>query len=84
MAEKLKGPGSRRPPSRGDAAAAEAVKRAHPAHWAAAAGGLHRGSVPSPPDPAQIDSWLRVNADNTVTLFHGWSELGQGSPTAVR
>jgi CO/xanthine dehydrogenase Mo-binding subunit len=25
-----------------------------------------------------------VNSDNTVTLFHGWAELGQGTPTAVR
>jgi nicotinate dehydrogenase subunit B len=44
---------------------------------------LHLGSVPGPPDPAQIDSWLQVNPDNTVTLFHGWTEMGQGSPTAV-
>jgi nicotinate dehydrogenase subunit B len=39
--------------------------------------------VPGPPDPAQIDSWLQVNPDNTVTLFHGWTEMGQGSPTAI-
>jgi CO/xanthine dehydrogenase Mo-binding subunit len=45
---------------------------------------LHLGMVPGPPDPAQIDSWLQVNPDNTVTLFHGWVEMGQGSPTAVR
>jgi nicotinate dehydrogenase subunit B len=45
---------------------------------------LHTGAVPGPPDPAQIDSWLQVNADNTVTLVHGWTEMGQGSPTAVR
>src|SRR5262245_17364321 len=44
----------------------------------------HTGAVPGPPDPAQIDSWLQVNPDNTVTLFHGWTEMGQGSPTAVR
>src|SRR5437764_807232 len=44
----------------------------------------HLGTVPGPPDPAQIDSWLQVNPDNTVTLFHGWTEMGQGSPTAIR
>jgi CO/xanthine dehydrogenase Mo-binding subunit len=49
-----------------------------------AASASHTGVVPGPPDPTQVDSWLQVNSDNTVTLFHGWSELGQGSPTAVR
>jgi nicotinate dehydrogenase subunit B len=49
-----------------------------------AASPLHLGTVPGPPDPAQIDSWLQVNPDNTVTLFHGWTEMGQGSPTAIR
>jgi nicotinate dehydrogenase subunit B len=44
----------------------------------------HLGLLPGPPDPNQIDSWLQVNPDNTVTLFHGWVEMGQGSPTAVR
>ncbi|HEY4348387.1 MAG TPA: molybdopterin cofactor-binding domain-containing protein [Gaiellaceae bacterium] len=44
----------------------------------------HTGAVAGPPDPTQIDSWLQVNADNTVTLFQGWTELGQGTPTAVR
>ena len=44
----------------------------------------HTGVVPGPPDPTLVDSWLQVNPDNTVTLFHGWTELGQGTPTAVR
>jgi nicotinate dehydrogenase subunit B len=44
----------------------------------------HIGTVPGPPDPTQIDSWLQVNPDNSVTLFQGWAELGQGTPTAVR
>jgi CO/xanthine dehydrogenase Mo-binding subunit len=44
----------------------------------------HTGAVPGPPDPTQIDSWLQVNPDNSVTLFQGWTELGQGTPTAVR
>jgi CO/xanthine dehydrogenase Mo-binding subunit len=45
---------------------------------------LHTGAVPGPPNPALVDSWLQVNSDNTVTFFHGWAEMGQGSPTAVR
>ncbi len=45
---------------------------------------LHKGYAPGPPDPAQIDSWLQINSDNTVTLFHGTVEMGQGSPTALR
>src|SRR5258707_406267 len=44
----------------------------------------HTGALAGPPDPTQIDSWLQINPDNTVTLFHGWVELGQGTPTAVR
>jgi nicotinate dehydrogenase subunit B len=44
----------------------------------------HTGALPGPPDPVLIDSWLQVNSDNTVTLFQGWTELGQGTPTAVR
>jgi CO/xanthine dehydrogenase Mo-binding subunit len=48
-----------------------------------AASPAHLGGLPGPPDPAQIDSWLQVNSDNTVTLFHGWTEMGQGSPTAI-
>src|SRR5262245_55921569 len=44
----------------------------------------HTGAVPGPPAATQIDSWLQVNPDNTVTLFHGVAELGQGTPTAMR
>jgi CO/xanthine dehydrogenase Mo-binding subunit len=44
----------------------------------------HTGALPGPPDPTQVDSWLQINSDNTATLFHGWVELGQGTPTAVR
>ena len=44
----------------------------------------HTGALPGPPDATQVDSWLQVNSDNTVTLFAGWTELGQGTPTAVR
>jgi CO/xanthine dehydrogenase Mo-binding subunit len=46
--------------------------------------GSHTGALAGPPDPTQVDSWLQINPDNTVTLFHGWVELGQGSPTAIR
>ena len=45
---------------------------------------LHTGATPGPPDPTQIDSWLQINPDNTVTLYHGVVEMGQGSPTALR
>ncbi len=58
--------------------------RAGAANDPGAASALHTGALPGPPDPTQIDSWLQVNPDNSVTLFHGWAEMGQGSPTAVR
>jgi nicotinate dehydrogenase subunit B len=49
-----------------------------------AASATHTGALPGPPNAALIDSWLQVNPNNTVTLYHGWAEMGQGSPTAVR
>jgi nicotinate dehydrogenase subunit B len=58
--------------------------RAGAANDPGATSASHSGAVAGPPDPKQIDSWLQVNPDNSVTLFHGWAELGQGSPTAVR
>ena len=61
-----------------------AVAAAGAANNPTAVSPIHVGSVPGPPDPAQIDSWLQVNPDSTVTLFHGWTEMGQGSPTAIR
>jgi nicotinate dehydrogenase subunit B len=51
---------------------------------ASAIAASHSGALPGPPDPTQIDSWLQINPDNSATLFHGWTELGQGTPTAVR
>jgi nicotinate dehydrogenase subunit B len=42
-----------------------------------------RGGVAGPPDANAIDSWLQVNADNTVTIYHGRVELGQGSSTGL-
>src|SRR5258708_17141397 len=50
----------------------------------AAASATHTGALPGPPNAALIDSWLQVNPNNSVTLYHGWAEMGQGSPTAVR
>ena len=43
--------------------------------------------APSPegylPDLTQVDSWLRVNADNTVTVTSGQTDQGQGTQTAL-
>jgi nicotinate dehydrogenase subunit B len=44
----------------------------------------HSGETPGPTDPNQIDSYLEINDDNTATLYTGWVELGQGTPTALR
>jgi CO/xanthine dehydrogenase Mo-binding subunit len=41
-------------------------------------------AVPGPPAMNDIDSWLRVNPDNTVTVYLGKEELGQGSTTGLR
>jgi CO/xanthine dehydrogenase Mo-binding subunit len=37
-----------------------------------------------PPDVTQVDSWLAINADNTVTMFPGKHEFGQGTWTGYR
>ena len=47
----------------------------------------HTGAFPATtatPDATQIDNYLQINPDNTATLFTGWVELGQGTPTATR
>ncbi len=62
---------------------AGAAGSAKAANSPSAASALHTGAVPGPPDAAQIDSWLQINPDNSVTVFQGWAELGQGTPTAV-
>jgi CO/xanthine dehydrogenase Mo-binding subunit len=36
-----------------------------------------------PPDPSFVDSWIAVHADNTVTVFLGKCELGQGAATGL-
>jgi nicotinate dehydrogenase subunit B len=35
------------------------------------------------PDLTQVDSWITLNADNTVTVTHGETELGHGTPTGI-
>src|SRR5690349_4853035 len=42
-----------------------------------------RGVVSGPPDPAQIDSYLAIHADNTATIYLGYVDLGQSGPTAL-
>src|SRR6266699_404996 len=43
-----------------------------------------RGTVSGPPDDAEIDSYIAIHPNNTVTIFSGYVELGQGGPTALR
>jgi nicotinate dehydrogenase subunit B len=47
-----------------------------------AAGQGQFGTRASHIDPRQLDSWLAVNADDTVTAYTGKCELGQGMLTA--
>jgi nicotinate dehydrogenase subunit B len=43
--------------------------------------------VPAPadylPNQAAVDSWIRLNSDNTVTVTTGQGEYGTGTPTGV-
>ncbi len=39
------------------------------------------GSLDKTPD---LDSWIRIGADNTITVFTGKAELGQGIRTALQ
>jgi nicotinate dehydrogenase subunit B len=39
------------------------------------------GAPNVPPDPTLVDSWLTINADNTVSLFPVYYEFGQGTWT---
>jgi len=48
---------------------------------AAAAGSPYASA--GPPDPAQVDSYLAVHADGTVSLRSGRVELGQGTTTGL-
>ena len=48
----------------------------------ALAQGRGRGPAdPSVPNPGQLDSWLAIGSDGSVTAFTGKVELGQGSST---
>jgi len=38
---------------------------------------------PDQPDMKQLDTWLAIHADNTATIFIGFTELGQGCSTAL-
>ncbi len=42
-----------------------------------------RGPQDFLPDLTQVDSWITLNADNTVTVTHGETELGHGTPTGI-
>ncbi|HEY4347082.1 MAG TPA: molybdopterin cofactor-binding domain-containing protein [Gaiellaceae bacterium] len=35
------------------------------------------------PNLNSVDSWITLNADNTVTVAHGETELGHGTPTGI-
>ena len=45
---------------------------------ARAFGGVSAGNTP---DPTQVDSWIRINADNTVNLLTSQIEVGNGITT---
>ena len=62
------------------AAGAKAASVAEPAPVAAS----HTGAVPGPLDLSQLDTWIAVHADNTVTVYGGKLELGQGTTTGLR
>ncbi len=47
---------------------------------AAAAGGISAGTTP---DPAQLDSWIRINADGTINLLTSQIEVGNGVTTGL-
>src|SRR5690554_2195534 len=38
--------------------------------------------APDPLSTSAIDSWLFVHPNNTVSIYHGRPEFGQGTPTA--
>ncbi|HEY2248865.1 MAG TPA: molybdopterin cofactor-binding domain-containing protein [Bradyrhizobium sp.] len=49
-----------------------------------------QGAPPAPKPPGSLatapylDSWIRIDADNTITVFTGKAELGQGFKTAFQ
>ena len=40
-------------------------------------------NIPGPPDPTQVDSWIVVHPDNTVTVFMGKVPNGTGTDTGT-
>ena len=48
----------------------------------ARAQGFGGGPTAGSPAPNQLDSWIAINADDTVTAHTGKCELGQGMLTA--
>lgn len=42
-----------------------------------------RGEFAGPPDPAALDTWIAIHADNTATVYFGKCELGQGNTTGM-
>jgi CO/xanthine dehydrogenase Mo-binding subunit len=44
---------------------------------------LAQAPPPAGPDLKQVDTWLAIHADNTVTLAIGFVEFGQGATTAL-
>jgi nicotinate dehydrogenase subunit B len=40
-------------------------------------------AIAARPDPAMLDSWIAIHADNTATVFMGKVELGQGTTTGM-
>jgi nicotinate dehydrogenase subunit B len=51
---------------------------------ATSAPAMQRGVTSGPPDEAEVDAFIAVNPDNTVTIYAGYVEIGQGGPTALR
>src|SRR5437764_9748020 len=46
-------------------------------------------ATPAPPQPGlkgapYLDSWIRIDADGSITVFTGKAELGQGVKTAIQ
>src|SRR5438445_5548134 len=41
------------------------------------------GAAPATTDPTQVASWLQIHADNTITMFTGRAEMGQGSASGA-
>src|SRR6187551_3443791 len=52
--------------------------------WGIASSGSDAPTTwPSAVDPSNLDSWLAIHADGTVTAFTGKTDLGQGNRTAL-